>query len=92
MSLPLIESDVTEVLDFNPELPCEHHEHPSGMYGHSGPAKYLIRRFPHCPGGPGLILLCEGAWNHAGTYGLRCYECWHHCERDESWQIVEVLQ
>lgn len=92
MSLPLIESDVTEALDFHPELPCEHREHPTGKYGHAGPAKYLIRRFPHCEGGPDLLLICEGAWNHAGVKGLRCNECGILCTRDEAWVIVEVLQ
>ena len=66
---------VLEVLDFTPELPCEHGEH-SELHEPNDPAAYLVRyRCPSCAEGAVDFALCASGWVVFGARGCRCKRC-----------------
>ncbi|MBK7564428.1 MAG: hypothetical protein IPI21_09115 [Propionivibrio sp.] len=57
MSLTAIEH-----LDFEPEVPCEHPQHPLGEMGHSGPAWALVEVIHLCASPSRTLVLLPWGW------------------------------
>lgn len=83
--------DISELVDMESEPGCEHPDHPTGRWGHSGPAWALVRRRPACGCKTGTLLVCKGSWDTAGVFGFLCRMCGRTFSRDEGWQLVSVL-
>lgn len=88
MSLTAIEH-----LDFEPELPREHTQHPMGWHGHSGPGWALIERRCQC-GYHHRIVVCHGWWERTvreWTSG-QCRVCRSTVVLGVDLRIVQVLR
>ena len=79
-----------EHLDFDPEIPCDHPQHPSGLYGHDGPGWALIEVIHPCFEGLRRII-CEGGWANACIAGTLCPVCHKHLSREQTWRIIGRL-
>jgi hypothetical protein len=84
--------DILEIeqLDFTPDIPCEHSQHELGLFGHSGPAYYLIHCVPPC-GCPPLndksyFYICKSGYEHPAPVG--CSDCGAIYPAREVWHII----
>lgn len=82
--------DLTEIeqLDFTPDIPCEHSQHPAGIFGHEGPAEYLVRCAAPCgcPPPTDYFYICKGGYHDPSP--IRCESCQELFSTSEVWHIV----
>lgn len=89
-----IDSQTIDHLDFAPALPCEHYQHPSGRYGHTGPGWALIEtatcRTCDLPGEQAVV--CKGWIDYTlATNDGVCLTCGTHLDAS-GLRIIEVLR
>lgn len=82
--------DILEIedLDFTLDIPCEHSQHPEGIYGHQGPAYYYIKSVPPC-GCPPLkdyFFICKGGYDF--PIPVYCRDCGAMFSAAEIWHIL----
>ncbi len=82
--------DLSEIeeLDFTPKIPCEHSQHRLGLYGHAGPAEYLIRVLTPCgcPPPTDYFYICKGGYEN--PLPIRCDGCGGTFPTQQVWKIV----
>jgi hypothetical protein len=84
----LPEVGTIEHLDFTPEIPCEHSQHHLGIFGHEGPAHYLVRVDPPCGCAPpaDYFYICKGGYHDPSP--VRCWECLKEYPAPQVWHII----
>lgn len=80
--------EIIEELDFTPAIPCEHSQHPEGVFGHAGPAFYFIKaEFPcgHDPGSD-FFYICKGGYENSNP--IECQHCYLRFRNTDVWTII----
>lgn len=79
-----------EDLDFTPDIPCEHSQHGLGMFGHQGPAYYLIRAgvnpCGHDDRRADCYYICKGGYDDPGF--IACQICGARFPKTAIWTII----
>ena len=81
-------------LDFAPDLPCEHPQHPSGHFGHTGPGWALIETSEclTCGEPSEQAVVCKGWFDYIlATNDGECPTCGTHLDAS-GLRIIEVIR